>query len=461
MKLCVPGAWEALDASQSWIFEAAEVQSRPTRKIARTTSGHTQAIADSAGKTAQDADHFAADRMTVSLIERSLLVLLLVGLLGGVLLVMRPFATAIIFGASLATAAWPIRQALVHRGVGPGPTATILLMSSLALIGFPVLAIAPHLAEQLGEGVGRLQVYFAASPAQPAWLGRIPLVGWRLTPIWERLVETEGNLRTLLAPYGADIQQALLVAARALGDSVLQLILSLGVATMFWVNGDALVAALHCVAPSWGRYRRADARRGRIGRTRRRIRRYRNHRYPSAFADDRLGGGGRAGCCGAGFRRLAVGDQPDRRTVTCSNVGRSRLVAVRTRLSRLGMVHDPLGLTGQHHRQSDQALANRFWYSDSIVAHYSGASLADLSPLASLGSSSVRHLSPCSTICSRRGERSLRPFRPPGGNRPGPALRHDKENRDGRWIIDLSLDHHGTPWKSLGRTQSRRAQFPV
>src|SRR6516225_7877521 len=51
----------------------------------------------------------------VALIERSILVLLVVGLMIGVLAVVQPFTTAILFGAALATAAWPIRQALVRR----------------------------------------------------------------------------------------------------------------------------------------------------------------------------------------------------------------------------------------------------------------------------------------------------------------------------------------------------------
>lgn len=223
----------------------------PTRKTVRRAPGHTPAIAGNPGKTAErpeDVDAEGArrgDKATVTLIERILLVLLLAGLFGGVLLVMRPFATAILFGASLATAAWPMRQALVRRGLGRRPTATILLVSSLALIGLPVFAVAPHLVEQLGEGLERLQVYFASSPAQPAWIGSIPLVGGRLTLIWDRLIEAEGNLRALSAPYAADIQQTLIGVARALGDSVLQVILSLAVATTFWINGDALVAVLH------------------------------------------------------------------------------------------------------------------------------------------------------------------------------------------------------------------------
>ena len=185
-----------------------------------------------------------SDPGRVALIERSILVLLVVGLFIGVLEVLRPFTTAILFGAALATAAWPMRQALVRRGLGRGMAGAILLIGALAVIAVPTLAVAPHLAEQLGNGMQRTQAYLATSPEHPAWMGQLPLVGRRLAAGWDRLVEAKGNLRTVWEPYAANIEGMMLDVARALADSVLQVILSLAVATMFWINGDALVATL-------------------------------------------------------------------------------------------------------------------------------------------------------------------------------------------------------------------------
>jgi predicted PurR-regulated permease PerM len=181
----------------------------------------------------------------VALIERSILMLLVVGLFIGVLAIVKPFTTAILFGAALATAAWPIRQALVRRGLGRGPAAVLLLSCSLVLVVLPMLVIAPHLADQLSQGMQQVQSYFATTPEQPTWIKGLPLFGRSLGAAWDRVVEAEGNLRTLAEPYTADLQQVMIGAARALADSVLQVILSLAVATMFWTNGDALVAMLH------------------------------------------------------------------------------------------------------------------------------------------------------------------------------------------------------------------------
>jgi predicted PurR-regulated permease PerM len=181
----------------------------------------------------------------VALIERSIVVLLFVGLFIGVLAIVKPFTTAILFGAALATAAWPLRQALVHRGLGRGSAATLLLLLSLLLVAVPMLVAAPHLADQMVRGTQRVQAYFAATPRQPEWIRGLPLVGRRLAAVWNRVVEVKGNLRALLQPYTADLEQLMIGAARALADSLLQVLLSLVVATMFWVNGDQLVSVLH------------------------------------------------------------------------------------------------------------------------------------------------------------------------------------------------------------------------
>lgn len=134
----------------------------------------------------------------VAFIERSILVLLVIGLFIGVLAIIKPFTTAILFGAALATAAWPTRQALVRYGLRRGSAAALLLLLSLVLIVLPMLVIAPHLADQMVRGAERVQSYFESTPGRPAWIAGVPLVGRRLVAAWDRVVEARGNLRTLL-----------------------------------------------------------------------------------------------------------------------------------------------------------------------------------------------------------------------------------------------------------------------
>jgi predicted PurR-regulated permease PerM len=121
-------------------------------------------------------------------------VLLFVGTFIGVLAVVKPFTTAILFGAALATAAWPIRQALIRHGVGRGLAATLLLLLSLVIVVLPMLVVAPNLADQMVQGAQRVESYFAATPEQPVWMKGLPLVGRRLAVAWDKVIEAEGAI---------------------------------------------------------------------------------------------------------------------------------------------------------------------------------------------------------------------------------------------------------------------------
>jgi predicted PurR-regulated permease PerM len=184
----------------------------------------------------------AAATGTTQLLERTVLLLLFAGLLFGILAVLRPFGTGILFGAILAIAAWPLRDLLLRRGLKRGLVATLLLVLALAVVVLPLMALAPGLGERLTQGAGRLRDYFASAPQIPSWLAGLPFVGERLASLWDKVLLAKGDISTVIAPYSDALREALVDAAKALGQSVLQIILSLVVATFFWVSGDTLTA---------------------------------------------------------------------------------------------------------------------------------------------------------------------------------------------------------------------------
>jgi predicted PurR-regulated permease PerM len=181
------------------------------------------------------------------LIERSILLLLIGGLLIGVLAILKPFATPILFGIVIASSAWPIRQYLVRRGTSRGLAAMLLFSLAVALIAIPTLIIVPHLADQLNSAILRIEAYFASVPEQPSWIRTTPLIGRRLEAAWSLLVKAHGDLRTFMELYTGGLEQWIIRAAGALTDSIVQVLLSLVAAAVFWVNGDELMAALHDV----------------------------------------------------------------------------------------------------------------------------------------------------------------------------------------------------------------------
>src|SRR6516164_1399270 len=141
----------------------------------------------------EDEARAAASTGTTQLLERAFMLLLFAGLLLGILAVLRPFATAILFGAILAIAAWPLRDFLLRCGLKRGLAATLLLLLALAVVALPLMAMAPGLAERLTQGASRLQDYIASAPQLPSWLAGLPIVGDRLARVWDQAMLAQGG----------------------------------------------------------------------------------------------------------------------------------------------------------------------------------------------------------------------------------------------------------------------------
>jgi predicted PurR-regulated permease PerM len=183
-----------------------------------------------------------------TMIERAVVLLLLGGLLLGVALVLLPFLTAVLFAAVLAVATWPLRSALVRFGIPRGLVALLMALLGLALVGLPVLAMAPRLASRIAEGARVVEATLAALPATPPeWVGRMPVVGERLSLAWRDAAGAEGGLLRAMGSYAGWLREGVLAVARGLADSMLQFLLALVVAGTFWARGDSLASVLRDV----------------------------------------------------------------------------------------------------------------------------------------------------------------------------------------------------------------------
>lgn len=213
----------------------------------------TPAANSDGGATGSEAPAEAPANTTRALVEHAFVLMLFGGLVLGVLMVLQPLATAILFGAVLAIATWPVRSWLLRLGLGHGAVAVLMSIAAIVLAGLPILAAAPRLASSLAEGSVQLEAILATFPAAPpAALQRLPLVGEGLARGWSELASTGGDLRAVLAPYTSWARQAALAVARALADSMLQLVLALIVAALFWANGDVIAAVLREVTRRLG-----------------------------------------------------------------------------------------------------------------------------------------------------------------------------------------------------------------
>jgi len=188
---------------------------------------------------------------TSQVIERALALGLVSLLLWGVAQVLYPFAMAILFGAFIAIGTWPLRDALVTRGLRPSMAAATLFTGILLLVALPVLMMAPALPEQIRVGVEVARIAIENAPeAPPSWVSGIPLVGDHVARFWSRAIEARSDIGGFIAPYSAQLGRMLVSIGTAAAESVLQIVLALIVTTMFWVNGDDVA---HVLRDSFGR----------------------------------------------------------------------------------------------------------------------------------------------------------------------------------------------------------------
>ena len=190
---------------------------------------------------------------TVLLAERAAVLILLALLIYGVARVLEPFGMAIAFGGFIAIGTWPLRAAMVARGMRPGVAATIMLVALLVLILLPAALMAPGLA----DGISRVTVTARdaladLSETPPAWLVGLPFVGERVGQGWTRLHELRGDLNTLIAPYSGQIARTLVDIGQQAAASLFQVLLALIVATTFWISGDRMAEQLRDVAGRLG-----------------------------------------------------------------------------------------------------------------------------------------------------------------------------------------------------------------
>ena len=177
-----------------------------------------------------------------ALIEKSIVLLLFLAFLSGLMLVLLPFGVGLMFGGVIAVAAWPLRQALRGIGMSSGWAATVLLGALLTFVAVPILLLAPRLAGETARILDVVRVWLETAPPPPQWLESIPIVGDSLKEQWIEAFTTGAKPHEILAPYAEPLRGALIAVARGMGESLLQLLLALAIATMFWAQGDTLAA---------------------------------------------------------------------------------------------------------------------------------------------------------------------------------------------------------------------------
>jgi predicted PurR-regulated permease PerM len=181
------------------------------------------------------------------LIERLAAVFALIVLVGGSLLVLAPFTTALLWGAILTYSSWGLYRKLTAMVGGRRKLAAILIVLIILIVVLgPFVYAGFAFGAHVHDIVALVQRLFDAGlPDLPPWVSGIPLVGPNIEAFWAHL--TSGNseliaqLRTLAAPAGKWI----LAAATAVTHGLGLLALSIVLAFFFYTGGEGAAAWLN------------------------------------------------------------------------------------------------------------------------------------------------------------------------------------------------------------------------
>ena len=176
--------------------------------------------------------------------DRLLVQILLLALLGAGLWVLAPFISALLWGAILAFASWPLMR-LLTRALGGRETlaASLLTTAWILIVALPLVWLGFNLADHIRDATAFVRdVQVDGLPDAPAWLGGIPVVGERLVSWWQSLDQQGAALLASVKPHLGQVGNWLLARSAQIGSGVLELTLSLVFVFFFYRDGPRLSA---------------------------------------------------------------------------------------------------------------------------------------------------------------------------------------------------------------------------
>lgn len=185
---------------------------------------------------------------------------MLVVLIAGCYLVLRPFLSAVLWAVILCCTTWPVFARLQRLTRGRVTVAALVVTLVIALVVLaPFLIVGVSLAENANELLAQSKRLIDAGPPDPpAWVGRIPLVGERAQAYWSGIAHDSEGLITDLKQYIEPLQGFAIASGAAVARGVLELALSIFIAFFLYRDGEAiserLTASVSHIAGERGRH---------------------------------------------------------------------------------------------------------------------------------------------------------------------------------------------------------------
>jgi len=176
------------------------------------------------------------------LARNTLGVLSLVAMIAASLWTLAPFLGATIWAAMLVVATWPALlwlQARLwnRRSLAALAMVVILLLVFVLPVTMAITTIATH-ANLVVDGVKSLTS--RGLPQLPEWIAALPFVGPKLSGMWNELIASGvAGLEAKVAPHARDVTAWLLTQAGVVGTLSLQFVLTVVIAGVMYMQGEA------------------------------------------------------------------------------------------------------------------------------------------------------------------------------------------------------------------------------
>jgi predicted PurR-regulated permease PerM len=180
----------------------------------------------------------AESRRIEQVISGAALALLLIGCA----IVLRPFATALLWAVVLWIATTPIHQRVLAWVDGRRTIAALAMTlgTALVLLG-PIVIVGFSVADSARDLAGATRRWLEAGPpAAPLWLASLPLVGRHAADYWTTLATDSQRLLQEIQRFIEPASTWLLSGGLALGQGVVELALSILIAFFLFRDGVAL-----------------------------------------------------------------------------------------------------------------------------------------------------------------------------------------------------------------------------
>ena len=176
--------------------------------------------------------------------DRLLMQIALLLLLVACVWVMLPFVSALLWGAILTYASWPLmRRLTVWLGGRPTLAAALLTGGWVLLVLMPLVWLGFNLADHLRDAVALVRdVQVEGLPPPPGWLANLPMFGDRLTRLWASMDAQGAAFFQGLKPHLGQVGNWLLARTARLGGGLVELTLALVFTFFFYRDGPRISA---------------------------------------------------------------------------------------------------------------------------------------------------------------------------------------------------------------------------